>query len=167
MKNVFLFIFLASLLGCAQNRNNVEEPKESEMVSMKDTTITPPETGMVSMNDADVTYCGEYGQQYFKKGSKTPFTGWLCARYDNGELESAQQFVNGIGNGIWINYNPDRSKESQGTYVNNKTEGPAKLFYENGAVKAAGNYVHLKRKVGTWLFYDREGNVVSKRYFTL
>ncbi|GAK75902.1 hypothetical protein JCM19296_1499 [Nonlabens ulvanivorans] len=156
---------MAHLVSCAQNENNLD-PKESEMISIDDTTTKPPKAGMVSMDDASVTYGGVYGQQYFKKGNKKPYTGWLCARYDNGKLESAQQFVNGIGNGVWINYNPDGSKESQGTYVNNKTEGPAKLFYENGSLKAAGNYIHLKRKVGWWYFYDREGTVVSKRYFT-
>ena len=150
MKKLILLVFAVHAIGCAQN----------------DAVKLPPESEMVSMNDADVTYGGRYGQQYFAKGSKTPYTGWLCARYDNGELESVQQYKNGIGNDIWINYNPDGSKESQGTYVNNKTEGPAKLFYENGSVKAAGDYIHLKQKIGWWNYYDREGNVVSKRYYT-
>ena len=109
---------------------------------------------------------GEYGQQYFKKNSKKPYSGWLSARYDNGVLESISQFKNGYGNGLWINFDPDGRKESQGTLVNNKTIGPAKLFYENGSTKAEGKYVHLKNKVDWWLFYDRKGNIVSKRYFT-
>jgi antitoxin component YwqK of YwqJK toxin-antitoxin module len=75
-----------------------------------------------------------------------PYTGFLCARYDNGQLDNVQQFKDGIGNGVWINYNPDGSKESEGTYVNNKTEGPATLFYEVESIKAKGNYVHLKNK---------------------
>ncbi len=150
MKRIILLLCLIPLMGCAQNN----------------TVVVPAQSDMVSMNDATVEYGTPYGQQYFAKGSKEPYTGWLYARYDNGELEAAQQFVDGIGNGIWINYNPDGSKESQGTYVNNRTEGPAKLFYEDGSVKAAGEYIHLKRKIGWWNFYDREGNVVSKRYFT-
>jgi antitoxin component YwqK of YwqJK toxin-antitoxin module len=81
-------------------------------------------------------------------------------------IEAVQQFKDGVGNGIWINYDPDGRIESQGTYVNNKTEGPSKLFYEDGSVKAEGNYVHLKKKVGWWTFYDRKGNIVSKRFFT-
>lgn len=132
-----------------------------------DSTVLPKESEMVSMNDARVEYGGKYGQQYFDEGSKTPYTGWLCARYDNGQLESISQFVNGYGNGIWINYDPDGKRESQGTLVNNKTIGPAKEFYEDGSVKAEGNFEHLRRKVGWWKFYDRKGNVVSKRRFTL
>lgn len=150
MKKLLLLLLLAPLMSCAQN----------------DTIVVPPQSDMVSMNDANVNYGTKYGQQYFKKGSKEPYTGWLYARYDNGELESAQQFKDGVGNGVWINYDPDGRKESQGTYVNNKTEGPAMLFYEDGSIKAKGNYVHWKNALGWWTFYDRKGNVVSKRYFT-
>ncbi len=126
----------------------------------------PLESEMVSMNDAKVIYGGKYGQQYFKKNSAIPYTGWLSARYDNGQLESISHYKNGFGNGLWINFDPDGKKESQGTLVNNKTIGPAKLFYEDGSIKAAGNYVHLKNKVGRWVFYDREGRIVSERFFT-
>lgn len=150
MKYHLILFFLIPLIGCAQNES----------------ILLPPESEMVSMNDAKVNYGGRYGQQYFEKGSKIPYTGFLVARYDNGELESVQQYKDGYGNGIWINYDPDGRKESQGTYVNNKTIGPAKLFYEDGSVKAEGNYEHWKDGVGWWTFYDRKGNIVSKRYFT-
>ena len=150
MKKLIVLIGFISLMSSAQ----------------KDTVVIPPESKMVSMNDANVKYGTRYGQQYFANGSKDPYTGWLCARYDNGQLEAVQQFKDGVGNGIWINFNPDGSKDSQGTYVNNETIGPAKLFYEDGSVKAEGNFVHRKRKVGWWTFYDRKGNVVSKRRFT-
>lgn len=150
MKYYAFLLFFMPLLSFAQNKE----------------TIIPPESEMVSMNDASVTYGGRFGQRYCKEGSKKPFTGFLVARYDNGELESVQQYKDGYGNGIWINYDPDGRKESQGTYLNNKTIGPAKLFYEDGSVKAEGKYVHWKDAVGWWKFYDRKGNVVSKRYFT-
>ncbi|MFD1062087.1 hypothetical protein ACFQ1Q_02415 [Winogradskyella litorisediminis] len=44
--------------------------------------------------------------------------------------------------------------------------GLAKTFYEDGSVKAEGNFEHLRIKVGWWKFYDRKGNVISKRFFT-
>lgn len=150
MKQILLLLYFTHFISCAQN----------------DTIVLPQESEMVSMNDARVEYGGKYGQQYFEEGSKRPYTGWLCARYDNGELESISQFKDGYGNGIWINFDPDGKKESQGTLVNNKTIGLAKEFYEDGSVKAEGNFEHLRRKVGWWKFYDHQGIVVSKRYFT-
>jgi len=150
MKRIILLVYFVHFLCCAQN----------------DTITLPLESEMVSMNNARVEYGVKYGQKYFEGDSKTPYSGWLCARYDNGQLESISKFVDGIGNGIWINYDPDGKKESQGTLVNNKTTGLAKTFYENGSVKAEGKFIHLRRKIGWWKYYDREGNVVSKRFYT-
>ncbi len=150
MKCYAFLLFLIPILGCAQNNE----------------IVIPPKSEMVSMNDASVNYGGKYGQRYYAKGSDKPYTGWLSARYDNGELESISQYVDGYGNGLWINFDPDGRKESQGTLVNNKTIGLAKTFYEDGSVKSEGNFEHLRIKVGWWKFYDREGNVVSKRFFT-
>jgi antitoxin component YwqK of YwqJK toxin-antitoxin module len=126
----------------------------------------PSATEMVSMNDVKVNYGAPFGQRYYEKGSSSPYTGWLSARYDNGKLESISQYKDGYGNGLWMNFDPDGNIESQGTLVNNKTIGPAKLFYEDGSVKASGEYVHVKNKVGWWYFYNRQGKVVSKRFFT-
>ncbi|MFD1062086.1 hypothetical protein ACFQ1Q_02410 [Winogradskyella litorisediminis] len=99
MKKLIILLYLCYFSGYAQNKNS----------------IIPPESEMVSMNDATVIYGGKYGQRYFKDGSNEPYTGWLSARYDNGNLESISQFKNGYGNGIWINFDPDGRKESQGT----------------------------------------------------
>lgn len=150
MKRLIVLLYFAHFMSCAQNEP-IQIPQESEMVSM---------------NDTNLEYGGEYGLRYFKKGSKIPYTGWLSAKYDNGNLESISQCKDGVANGIWINFDPDGKKESQGTLKNNKTIGPAILYYENGSVKAEGNYVHLKNKVGWWKFYDRSGHIVSKRFFT-
>ncbi|WP_340201797.1 hypothetical protein [Ascidiimonas sp. W6] len=150
MKRFLTILYFINFMACAQN----------------DAVTIPPSSELISMDDATVKYGTQYGQQYFANGSKEPYTGFLCARYDNGELESVQQFKDGVGNGIWINYDPDGRKESQGTYVNNKTEGPAMLFYEDGSVKAKGDYIHWKNAVGWWTFYDRKGNVVSRRFYT-
>ncbi|MBT8319178.1 MAG: hypothetical protein KJP01_03530 [Gramella sp.] len=127
---------------------------------------TPTEENLVSMEDVNVDYEAENGQQYYKKGSNKPFTGFLSARYDNGELESVQQYENGYGNGIWIDYDPDGKISCKGTYVNNRIEGPVTFYYEDGSIKSTGQYRHFKRPIGLWKFYDREGNIVSKRTYT-
>ena len=75
---------------------------------------------------------------------------------------SVQQFENGVGNGIWINYDPEGNKECQGTYINNRVEGPVIFYYENGSVKSTGQYRDWKRPIGLWTYYDRKGKVVSR-----
>ncbi|MEL6811035.1 MAG: hypothetical protein AAFP76_06850 [Bacteroidota bacterium] len=134
--------------------------------SAQESTIVPDESELVSMDDTRVKYGTTYGQQFFKKGENTPYTGFLCSRYDNGHLETVQQFVDGIANGIWINFDPYGRKESKGTYLNNKTEGPVTIFYEDGSIKATGQYIHYKNPIGWWTYYNKQGSVVSKRRFT-
>ncbi|WGK63714.1 toxin-antitoxin system YwqK family antitoxin [Croceiramulus getboli] len=142
-------LFLLPMLGCAQT-TDAPLYQEQELVSMKDT----------------YTQYGAEGAQYFQIGSTIPYTGFLCARYDNGQLESVQQFKDGQGNGIWINFDPDGRKESQGTYVNNRVEGPVTHFYEDGSIKSTGQYRSFKRPIGWWTYFDRQGKVVSRRRFT-
>ncbi|MDA0973642.1 MAG: hypothetical protein O2867_07920 [Bacteroidetes bacterium] len=45
-------------------------------------------------------------------------------------------------------------------------EGPVTLFYEDGSVKARGQYRHWKQPIGNWTYYDRNGNVVHEMTYT-
>jgi len=106
------------------------------------------------------------GGIYYEKGTTKPFTGILYGRYDNGQLLTLQEFKDGVGNGTWINYAPDGKKEIQGTYKDNRIEGPATIFYEDGSIKAKGQYRHWKRPIGLWTYYDRAGKVVDQITYT-
>ena len=150
MRKLFVLLFLTSLISWAQ----------------KAPIIKSDEVEMFSMSEAYTKPYKDNGNRYFLNGSDKPFTGFLCARYDNGELESLQQYENGVGNGIWINYDPDGRKECQGTYKDNRVEGPVTFYYEDGSIKSEGQYRSFKRPIGLWIFYDRKGNVVSKRRYT-
>lgn len=119
---------------------------------------------MYAMSETFTKY--ENGGKYYIKESNIPYTGFLYAKYDNGQMQSIQQFEGGVGNGIWINYDPEGNKECQGTYVNNRVEGPVTFYYEDGSVKSTGQYRDWKRPIGLWTYYDRNGNVVSKKVYT-
>tara|TARA_R110002072_G_scaffold160767_3_gene312172 strand:+ start:781 stop:1170 length:390 start_codon:yes stop_codon:yes gene_type:complete len=120
---------------------------------------------MVSMAE---TYQKPYklGAVYYKKGTSTPFTGILYGKYDNGNLMTTQEYVNGVGNGKWADYDPLGNKVCEGTYENNKVEGPVKFFYEDGSLKSAGQYLDWKKPIGLWKYYDKEGNLVHEMTFT-
>lgn len=151
MKNLILLSLIFSLCipaACAQEAR-VAAPDGTKMYAMRET---------VSKYDD--------GPKYFIRGSDKAYTGFLYASYDNGEMMSVQQFEEGVGNGIWINYAPDGRKECQGTYVNNRVEGPVTFFYEDGSIKSEGQYREWKRPIGLWTYYDRQGNVVSTMNYT-
>jgi antitoxin component YwqK of YwqJK toxin-antitoxin module len=77
-----------------------------------------------------------------------------------------QEYVNGIGNGSWVQFNPDGTKLEQGTYNDNRVEGPVVQFYEDGSIKAKGQYLHWKKPIGKWIYYDRKGKVVHEMTYT-
>lgn len=145
----FLAAFLFFTLTAFAQKKEISHPDPSEMYSMTESVIKY-----------------HNGAKYYLRGAEKPYTGFLYARYDNGELEAVSQVVNGVGNGIWINYAPDGSKECQGTYVDDRVEGPVTFFYEDGSVKSEGQYRDWKKPIGKWTYYDRAGNVVSTRVFT-
>lgn len=147
MKSIIFLISINTLLSTAACSRNakITIPNTSEMYAMSETFIK-----------------NENGAKYCIKGTDNPYTGFLYAKYDNGQVLSVQQFENGVGNGIWINYDPEGNKECQGTYVNNRVEGPVTFYYENGSVKSTGQYRDWKRPIGIWTYYDRKGKVVSR-----
>jgi antitoxin component YwqK of YwqJK toxin-antitoxin module len=139
---IALFLLPAGLFAQIDTLNQ-------EMVSMSATYQKPYEVGGV----------------YYKKNEKTPFTGVLFGKYENGQYLSIQEYKNGIGNGTWVNYYENGQLKEIGTYRDNRVEGPIKQFYDNGKLKAEGTYAHWRKKVGLWKFYDRKGKLVRSETF--
>lgn len=106
------------------------------------------------------------GNIYYEIGTNKPFTGVLYGKYDNGNYMTKQEYVDGIGNGKWTQYDPNGNKECEGTYVDNRVEGPVKFFYEDGNLKSEGQYLHWKKPIGKWIYYDKQGNVVHTMTYT-
>ena len=106
------------------------------------------------------------GSVYYQTGTKIPFTGVLYGKYDNGNYQTMQEYVDGIGNGKWVDFNPEGIKECEGTYRDNRVEGPVKFFYEDGSIKSGGQYLHWKKPIGLWNYYDKKGNLVHTMTYT-
>ncbi len=115
----------------------------------------------VSMSSASgKTTDGIY--RYYAKGDDKPFTGILYAKYPNGNYSSWQEYVDGVGQGKWINYYENGNYKEIGYYNNNLVEGPIKKYYKDGVLKAEGNYMDWRIKVGEWKYYDKNGKLASK-----
>lgn len=125
-------------------------------ISMDDVTSQPE----VSM--ADVTVKSSDGvYRYYAKGSNEPFTGILYANYPNGQTNSWQEYVNGIGQGKWINYYDNGNYKEIGYYEQNRVEGSIQKFYPNGNLKAEGVYKDWRIRVGIWKYYDENGQLTK------
>ena len=67
-------------------------------------------------------------------------TGYWEEYWDNGDLETKGNYINGLRNGYWENY------------------------YVNGIINSKGNYLNGKRN-GYWEDYYYDGDIVSKRNY--
>ena len=150
MKKLLILMAAWPLMACSQ------APKKMDITSQH----------KVPMSDTYLRYSQDHGYQYFQNGSDQPYTGVLYGKYDNGQIMTLQEYTDGIGNGIWIQFNPDGTKDEQGTYVENRVEGPVIRYWEDGSIKAKGQYRHWKQPIGKWIYYDREGNVVHTMTYT-
>jgi len=108
------------------------------------------------MNDVDgKTSQGIY--RYYAKGESKPFTGILYSKFPNGQTDSWQQYIDGVGQGEWINYYDNGNYREIGNYDNNLVSGPMKKYYRNGNLKSSGTYKNWRIKVGKWKYYNSAG----------
>ncbi len=115
----------------------------------------------VTANSSDGTY------RYYKEGEAEPFTGVLYAQWENGNFKSRQEFIDGVGEGKWINYWPNGNLKEVGTYQQNIVEGPIKKYYESGKLKASGNYKDWRIRIGEWKYYKESGELtLTENYGT-
>lgn len=152
IKTILLSIILSfPLLGVAQESLSMAETEARREVSMAEASGRSSE--------------GIY--RYYKKGEEKPFTGILFAKYPNGNYASWQEYVDGVGQGKWINYYENGNYKEVGNYTQNRVEGPIKKYYENGNLKAEGTYKDWRVMVGEWKYYDENGKqITTKNYGT-
>lgn len=117
---IIIFSILLSLSIFSQNAISMEEVEQRQERSMSEVT--------------GKTIKGKY--RYFVKGESTPYTGVLYAKYPNGNLNSWQEYVDGIGQGKWINYYENGNYKEIGYYEQNLVQGPISKFHPNGVLKA-------------------------------
>jgi antitoxin component YwqK of YwqJK toxin-antitoxin module len=100
--------------------------------------------------------------RYYAKGSNKPFTGVLFSKYPNGQFNSWQEYVDGVGQGLWINYYENGNYKEIGHYEQNRVEGPIQKFHPNGKLEAVGVYKDWRIRVGIWRYFDKSGKLISE-----
>ena len=114
MKVHYLIFFVClPLLTFSQNIRSMSDVESRKEAAMSEVT--------------GKTSGGVY--RYYLKGESAPFTGILYARYDNGNYASWQEYVDGVGEGTWINYYQNGNYKEVGTYRQNRVEGPIKKYH--------------------------------------
>jgi antitoxin component YwqK of YwqJK toxin-antitoxin module len=85
--------------------------------------------------------------------------------YKNDTLASEMFYRNGRHEGVFRTFSEKGVLQSEVKFRPGYTEtGDAKLFYEDGTVKAKGKYMN-RLKDSTWTYYDQQGKLSSTEYF--
>ena len=99
--------------------------------------------------------------KYYAKGESKPFTGILYGKYPNGEWLTRQEYVDGVGQGSWINYYDNGNFKEVGNYEQNRVEGSIKKYYRNGQLKSEGTYREWRIRIGEWKYYNEAGKLIE------
>ncbi len=78
---------------------------------------------------------------------------------DGGRIEGTMR--DGKRVGPWHSYFAHGGPRSRVAYVDGVEEGLTEVFYESGLTYYVGQY-HQGRNVGTWIFFDEEGNEIKR-----
>jgi len=146
---IILVLFLFPIFGFSQKTLSMNEVISQPELSMND----------VTGKRSDGVY------RYYEKGATKPFTGILFSNHPNGQIDSWQPYIDGIGQGEWINYYNNGNYKEIGNYEQNLVTGPIKKYYRNGKLKSEGTYKDWRIWVGEWKFYDESGNLLRTENF--
>lgn len=92
-----------------------------------------------------------------------PVNGRVVRRLDDGgRIEGTMR--DGRRVGPWHAYYAHGGPRSRTLYVDGVEEGPTEVFYESGLTYYVGQY-HEGHEVGTWVFYDEEGNELKRAVY--
>ncbi len=75
------------------------------------------------------------------------------------------RFINGLRDGVWIEYYPTKNPSRTSTYRFGLLHGPYHEYYRRtNSLFAEGSYVNGRRE-GEWKFYDEEGRLLRTELY--
>lgn len=102
------------------------------------------------------------GLYYADSTSSTPFTGRNKSKMLDQVIE--YDVINGIREGDFIVYYPNKNIQIIGKLSNNKNVGEWKYYNSNGTIESVGNFLDDKPS-GVWTWYYTNGKVAEEGKF--
>ena len=101
---------------------------------------------------------------YLHKGS--PFTGVVSDYYENGQLASKINLIDGKFNGLEVGYFENGNIKGKINYINNLIHGEFEEYFENGQLKEKANYINGNLN-GPSVSYYFNGNLKKEGVISL
>jgi antitoxin component YwqK of YwqJK toxin-antitoxin module len=97
----------------------------------------------------------------FKNGK---LNGTLISYYKNGNINRKGEFVKGLYNGKWEQWDENGEKMYEVHYKNDTLCGNFMIWYPTGVLKQKGIYAE-NSKCGLWTEYDEAGMIIKKKNY--
>lgn len=104
------------------------------------------------------------GALFYEVGSRTPATGTVIARYENGGTLAELHVRAGVRHGPDIYWHANGQMKSRGRYVDGRRHGLFEYWHENGQASALIEYSY-GRKVGPVTWWHANGQKKQERFF--
>jgi len=114
-------------------------------------------------NDLSAPLVYKNGLYYADSTSSIPFTGRNKSKMLDQVIE--YDVINGVREGDFIVYYPNKNVQIIGKLSNNKNVGEWKYYNSNGTIESVGNFLDDKPS-GTWIWYYPNGKVAEEGKFT-
>lgn len=95
----------------------------------------------------------------------TNFTGVWRTYWVNGQPSDEFHYQDGRQEGVMTTFYPDGSKVGSVLLHNGVSEGEETTYYPSGKIYYKGTY-RAGKQVGTWVWYNEDGSVQSKKDYT-
>ena len=100
----------------------------------------------------------------YKRGSRTPYTGFVISIYPSGEIRSKGSVQNGKMTGEYTEYFEGGQVKIKGEYRNGVQEGTWITNHNTGAVALKGQFINGLLQ-GTWYVYSQDGMLAKKMIY--
>ena len=71
-----------------------------------------------------------------------PFTGEMFQKYENGQLKSKVNFIDGkVEDGLYESYYKNGQLQRKANYKDGELDGLSEQYHENGQLKGKGNFI--------------------------
>ena len=144
----FFLLSLFLLVGCG--KPNLDNPAKLNEILEE------------AIDGDKLQWRGKEGEKLgYAPNSQTPYTGWVKAMHENGQVSVLYQLKDGKQHGLATSWHENGEKYWETNYKDGKPRGLVTAWHENGQKRSETNYKDGKQHgLRTW--WDEDGNVESK-----
>jgi antitoxin component YwqK of YwqJK toxin-antitoxin module len=102
--------------------------------------------------------------QLYRRGSSTPFTGWMLDHFPDGSVSLKTSVLNGRLNGISEGWYTNGVRQIEEHFQNGLADGNRSTWHANGQLRSEGHLIYGLQQ-GLYRQWDEKGNLVVEAEF--